>query len=124
MLSDRVRVTVSNALDEGACTDPDQMAGSDQSCHPVAAVTAVGQVAGESDTIKSDQSKTQELVHHRSVAWLAPDKQVERQSVDNEILCDPWDPAHRPPDSALPTGSGALGGESWPDNPHPTTAKV
>ena len=89
MSSDRVRVTVSNALDEGACTNPDQMAGSDQSGHPVTAVAAVGQVTGECDTVESDQTKTQEFVHHRSVAWLALDKQVETQSMDNETPCDP-----------------------------------
>lgn len=69
MPSDRVRVPVSSALDEGACTNPDQMASSDQGGHPVAAVTAVGQVTGERDTVQSDQTQTQELVHPLSVVW-------------------------------------------------------
>ena len=68
MPSDRVRVAVSCTIDEGACTHPDQMASSDQGAHPVAAVTAVGQVTGECDTVASDQTKPQEFVHPLSVA--------------------------------------------------------
>jgi|GEM_PF-3837293 len=69
MPSDRVRVPVSSALDEGTSTNPDQMASSDQGGHPVAAVTALGQVTGERDTVESDQTNTQEFVHPLIVAW-------------------------------------------------------
>jgi hypothetical protein len=69
MPSDGVRVPVSSALDEGACTNPDQMASSDQGGHPVTAITALGQVTGERDTVESDQSNTQQFVHPLIVAW-------------------------------------------------------
>ena len=68
MPSDRVRVAMSSAIDEGAGTNPDQMAGPDQGGHPVAAVTAVGHVTGECHTVETDQTEAQELVHPFSVA--------------------------------------------------------
>jgi hypothetical protein len=69
MPGDRVRFSVSSALDEGTCTNPDQMTGSDQGGHTVAAVTALGQVTGERDTVESDQTNAQEFVHPLIVAW-------------------------------------------------------
>jgi hypothetical protein len=119
MPSDRVRVPASKALDEGACTNPDQMASPDQGGHPVAAVTAVGQVTGERNTLVSDQTKTQEFVHPLSVAWRTSVWQAQTLSLWTTSPLSPplWTSTlratHEIPRS--PTGSGALRGISWPD---------
>jgi len=68
MPGDRVRLPVSRALNKGARTDSDQITGPDQRPDAVAAVSAVGQVTGERDTIETGQTKPQQIVHHRSMA--------------------------------------------------------
>jgi hypothetical protein len=67
----RLGVAVPGALDEGARANPHEMTRPDQRGHPVAAITALGQVSGERDPVLGDESKSQELIHRHSVAWRA-----------------------------------------------------
>lgn len=125
MPGDRVRVAVSSAVDEGACTNPDQMAGTDQRGHPVTAVTALGQVTSERDTVETDEAKPQEFVHALSVASVRSADRRRPQPVDDGVTrVVPVDSTFRSPHGIprSPMGSGGRGGFSWHGSDHPRSA--
>lgn len=96
---DSVRVSMSSAFDESAGTNPNEMPRSNQGAHTMAAVAAVGQVAGQRDAAVSGQPDAQELVHLLSVVrsrvldeWSAQPVDgvtVATADVDHGIPCDP-----------------------------------